>query len=231
VISVHPPSLSDGHRTEIAVWHSRYGVGVGSTHRGGGFNPIEPTTKGGPDYGRFIAGVRTLQDHARAVDAPDAVVTEAADLLEKVSALLSPYDTDEWNSPSGRRVDLPNRGNVLGVPLELNRIADDRVAGTVRFARFHLGRNGAAHGGAIGLLFDSVLGYTAHVLSGERAQRTAFLHIDYRAIVPVEKTLQVTAELTGVVGRKITVRATLFDDDRVLTEAHALFVKLKPGQP
>ena len=40
------------------------------------------------------------------------------------------------------------------------------------------------------------------------------LHIDYRAIVPVEKTLQVTAELTGVVGRKITVRATLFDDDR-----------------
>ena len=56
------------------------------------------------------------------------MVTEAADLLEKVSALLSPYDTDEWNSPSGRRVDLPNRGNVLGVPLELNRIADDRVA-------------------------------------------------------------------------------------------------------
>ena len=204
---------------------------VHATHAGGGFNPPEPTQKGGPDYGRFLETMRTLQDQARAVDAPDAVVTEAADLLEKVSALLSPYDTDGWNSPSGRRVDLPNRGNVLGVPLELNRIADDRVAGTVRFARFHLGRNGAAHGGAIGLLFDSVLGYTAHVLSGERAQRTAFLHIDYRAIVPVEKTLQVTAELTGVVGRKITVRATLFDDDRVLTEAHALFVKLKPGQP
>ena len=105
------------------------------------------------------------------------------------------------------------------------------ASGTVRFARYHLGRNGAAHGGAIGLLFDSVLGYTAHVLSGERAQRTAFLHIDYRAIVPVEKTLQVSAQLTGVEDRKITVRATLCDDDRVLTEAHALFVKLKPGQP
>ncbi len=217
--------------SEIPLWHSRYGVGVGSTHRGGGFNPIEPTTKGGPDYGRFIAGVRALQDHARAVDAPDAVITEAADLLEKASALLAPYDADEWESPSGRRIDLPNRGNVLGVPAELNPTADDRVAGTVRFARYHLGRNGAAHGGAIGLLFDSVLGYTAHVLSGERAQRTAFLHIDYRAIVPVEKTLQVSAQLTGVEDRKITVRATLCDDDRVLTEAHALFVKLKPGQP
>ena len=70
-ISVHPPSPGDGHRTEIAVWHSRYGVVVSSTHRGGGFNPVEPTSKGGPDYGRFIAAVRDLQDHARAVDAPD----------------------------------------------------------------------------------------------------------------------------------------------------------------
>lgn len=218
---------------------------MASTHPGGGFNPIEPTTKGGPDYGRFIAAVRALQDHARAADAPDAVITEAADLLDKASALLAPYDADEWESPSGRRVDLPNRGSVLGVPMELHTAGENRVSGRVRFARFHLGRNGAAHGGAVGLLFDSVLGFTAAVLTGERTQRTAFLHIDYRAIVPIEKTLRVEAELTGVEGRKITVCATLFDDGpgfdddpdgareatRVLTEAHALFVKLKPGQP
>ena len=71
-------------------------------HPGGGFNPPEPTTKGGPDYGRFVDAVRRMQDHARAVDAPDEVITEAANLLEKVSALLSPYDADEWRSPSGR---------------------------------------------------------------------------------------------------------------------------------
>ena len=45
-------------------------------------------TKGGPDYGRFVDAVRTLQDHARAADAPDDVITEAADLIEKVSTLL-----------------------------------------------------------------------------------------------------------------------------------------------
>ena len=56
-------------------------------HPGGGFNPPEPTTKGGPDYGRFIDAVRELQDHARAVDAPDDVITEAADMLSKVSTL------------------------------------------------------------------------------------------------------------------------------------------------
>ncbi|EUA34681.1 putative thioesterase [Mycobacterium xenopi 4042] len=58
-------------------------------HPGGGFNPPEPTTKGGPDYGRFIEAVRTLQDHARAVDAPGEVISEAADLIEKVSELLA----------------------------------------------------------------------------------------------------------------------------------------------
>ena len=87
-------------------------------HPGGGFNPPEPTTKGGPDYGRFVDAVRKLQDHARAVDAPDEVITEAADLLEKVSLLLSPFDADEWESPSGRRMDLPMRGNILSVPIK-----------------------------------------------------------------------------------------------------------------
>ena len=76
-----------------------------------------------------------------------------------------------------------------------------------------------------------MLGFTAAVLTGERTQRTAFLHIDYRAVVPIGKTLTVDAELTGVEGRKITVRATLYDGGNVLTEAHALFVKLNPGQP
>jgi acyl-coenzyme A thioesterase PaaI-like protein len=200
-------------------------------HPGGGFNPPQPTTHGGADYGRFIAAVRNVQDRARAADAPDEVITEAADLLEKASALLAPYDADEWSSPSGRRLDLPNRGNVLGVPMELERTDDGRVSGWVRFPRFYLGRNGAAHGGAIGLLFDSVLGYTTVVLTGKTHQRTAFLHLDYRAIVPVEKTLQVEAELQGEEGRKVFVEARLKDGDTVLTEAHALFVRLKPGQP
>jgi acyl-coenzyme A thioesterase PaaI-like protein len=200
-------------------------------HPGGGFNPPEPTTKGGPDYGRFIDAVRTLQDLTRAADAPDDVITEAAGLVEKVSALLEPYAADEWSSPSGRRMDLPNRGNLLAVPLDLHRTDDGRIAGTAQFRRFHLGRNGAAHGGTVAQLFDGLLGYTAFTLSGSRAQRTAFLHVDYRRIALVEKLLQVEAELDGIEGRKIFVSGRLLDGDAVVAEAHALFVKLKPGQP
>ena len=200
-------------------------------HPGGGFNPPEPTTKGGPDYGRFIDAVRKLQDHARAVDAPAQVITQAADMLAKVSDLLSPFDSDEWHSPSGRRMDLPMRGNILTIPMEAAKTDDGRIAGWARFARFHLGRNNAVHGGSLGMLFDSVLGLTAAVLSGSRRQRTAYLKIDYRHIVPIEKELQFDAGVDRIEGRKIFVSGRLSDGDTVLTEAEALFVRLKPGQP
>lgn len=204
-------------------------------HPGGGFNPPEPTARGGPDYGRFVDAVRRLQDHARAVDAPDEVITEAADQLEKVSALLSPYDTDEWSSPSGRRMDLPVRGNILTIPMKVGREPQeggaDRIRGWARFRRFHLGRNGAVHGGAVGMLFDSVLGLTSSVLTGGPYQRTAYLKIDYRHIVPIEKELQIEAGIDRVEGRKIFVSGRLSDGDTLLTEADALFVRLKPGQP
>jgi acyl-coenzyme A thioesterase PaaI-like protein len=200
-------------------------------HRGGGFNRPEPTTRGGPDYGRFVEAVRTLQDHARAADAPDEVITEAAGLIEDVSKLLAPYYGDEWNSPSGRRMDLPNRGNILQVPFYLAKTDDGRIRGTATFRRYHLGRNGAVHGGALGLLFDSALGYTASRLTKSPYQRTAFLHINYRKIVPIEKELQIDAGIVRIDGRKIFVEGRLLDGDTLLTDAEALFVKLRPGQP
>ncbi|OBK18387.1 PaaI family thioesterase [Mycobacterium asiaticum] len=200
-------------------------------HPGGGFNPPEPTKKGGPDYGRFVDAVRKLQDHARAVDAPDAVITEAANRLEELSALLAPFDADEWQSPSGRRMDLPVRGNILTVPMDAQKTADGRIEGQARFARFHLGRNGAVHGGALGLMFDSILGLTASVLTGSRRQRTAYLKVTYRSIVPIEKELQFSCGIDSVEGRKIFVSGQLTDGDTLLTEADALFVRLKPGQP
>lgn len=200
-------------------------------HPGGGFNPPVPTTQGGPDYGRFVDAVRTLQDNARAADAPDDVITEAADLVEKVTQLLAPYYADEWASPSGRRMDLPNRGNILAIPSDLHKTDDGRIEGTAMFRRFHLGRNGAAHGGAVAQLFDGLLGYTAFTLSGSRAQRTAFLHVDYRKIARVEQELQVDARIDGIEDRKIFVSGRLLDSDDVVAESHALFVKLRPGQP
>ncbi len=81
------------------------------------------------------------------------------------------------------------------------------------------------------MLFDTVLGLTASVLSGTPRQRTAYLKINYRNIVPIEKELQFDAGIDRVDGRKIFVSGRLTDGDTLLAEADALFVKLKPGQP
>jgi acyl-coenzyme A thioesterase PaaI-like protein len=201
------------------------------SHPGGGFNPPVPTNRGGPDYGRFVEAVRELQDHARSADAPDDVITRAADALDDLNRLLAPYDADEWHSPSGRRMDLPNRGNIMQVPVTLVVTEDGRVGGTAQFRRFHLGRNGAVHGGALALLFDSLLGFAAFKLSDSPYQRTAYLHVNYRQIAPVDRAFHVDAVIDRIEGRKIFVSGRLLDGDAVLCEAEALFVRLKPGQP
>jgi acyl-coenzyme A thioesterase PaaI-like protein len=171
-----------------------------------------------------------LQDHTRAADAPDDVITKAADLIEQVSDLLAPFDADEWTTPSGRRMDLPNRGNIMQVPADLTTTGD-LVGGVVHFRRYHLGRNGAVHGGAVAQLWDSVLGFAAFRLTRSFKQRTAYLHVNYRQIVPIEKELRVDARVDRSEGRKIFVAGRLLDGDTVLSDAEALFVKLNPGQP
>jgi len=49
--------------------------------------------------------------------------------------------------------------------------------------------------------------------------------------VPIETKLQVDAGVDHVDGRKMFIAGRVLDDDVVLAEANALFVKLNPGQP
>ena len=87
------------------------------------------------------------------------------------------------------------------------------------------------HGGSIAALFDSVLGYTAAKLTRSPYQRTAFLHVNYRNIVPIEKELLLDAGIERIDGRKIFVDGRITDGETVLADAEALFVRLRPGQP
>ena len=66
-----------------------------AVHAGGGFNPPQPTTQCGPDYGRLVESVRIIGDNARGADAPDHVITQAANLIEQANALLATYLADE----------------------------------------------------------------------------------------------------------------------------------------
>ncbi|MFV8311029.1 PaaI family thioesterase [Mycobacteroides chelonae] len=202
-----------------------------TAHEGGGFNPPDPTLKGGPDYGRFIDALRTLQDRARAALPPDEVITNLANQLEAMNELLDPYEVSEWDSPSGRRTDLPLRGNILLVPMTIDSFDNGVLTGTATFGRYHLGRNGAVHGGCLGLLFDTIIGTGTMLLTDLRKLRTAYLNINYRKVTPIEKELQFDCTLDRVEGRKVYLTSRLLDGEDVLAEADALFVKLNPGQP
>ncbi|NMO03942.1 PaaI family thioesterase [Gordonia sp. TBRC 11910] len=198
----------------------------------GGFRPTfdVSTERGGPNYGKFVGQVREFMDRVRAA-LPSAELTDEllAD-LKSMNAKLVDFETDEWTSPSGTRIDLPARGNITLPPYDIVDAGPDGVDATITFTRFNLGGNGAAHGGFVALLFDD-LGGMAAALNIEGICRTAYLKIDYRSLTPLNSELAVRCWVDRVEGRKVYVRGTLHEGDRLCAEMDALFIKLKPGQP
>ncbi|KXF55784.1 hypothetical protein AXA44_36750 [Rhodococcus sp. SC4] len=147
------------------------------------------------------------------------------DASRKLAALIGALD--EWErpdgvSPAGQRGDLPGRGHPLLMPLVIDEIDDQRVQGRVTFRRFHLGV-GSAHGGTQPLLFDELLGTVAAWHRG--AIRTAYLHVDYRALTPVDVELTVEGSIDRTDGRKLWASGRLFNGSTLLAESSALFVR------
>ncbi|MEV0855541.1 PaaI family thioesterase [Nocardia fluminea] len=210
-------------------------------HHEGGFRPVAEliqarkkrgadNTVGGPHYGELIDQVRALMDRARLVNPSDELAKEAIATLEQLNARLDEAVVDEWSSPSWTRTDLPARGNITLPPYTVVSGDRDGVTAKVTFRTFHLGGNNAAHGGHIALAFDDIIGMTA-ALATTSVTRTASLTLDYRSITPLNRELTVRAWTERIEGRKVYVRATMHDDERLCAEAKGLFIVLNPGQP
>lgn len=196
----------------------------------GGFPEYGPASPG-PGFGRFVAAMRRLQDLAVSADPEDGIWKDAADRAAALVELLGPFEADEGNAPAGRTPDLPGMGSLLLPPWTLTRYAPDGVEMTGYFTRFHVGGNHAVHGGVLPLLFDHMFGMISHA-AGRPISRTAFLHVDYRKITPIDTSLAVRGRVTSAEGRKAFVSAELVDgDDTVLAEGNGLMVRLLPGQP
>lgn len=196
----------------------------------GGFPEYGPASPG-PGFGRFVAAMRRLQDLAVSADPEDGIWDDAADRAAALVELLGPFEADEGKAPAGRTPDLPGMGSLLLPPWTLTRYAPDGVEMTGYFTRFHVGGNHAVHGGVLPLLFDHMFGMISHA-AGRPISRTAFLHVDYRKITPIDTPLAVRGRVTSTEGRKAFVSAELVDgDDTVLAEGNGLMVRLLPGQP
>ena len=199
----------------------------------GGFPRYDIATPG-PGFARFLTAMRRLQDLAVATDPDEDTWETAAERAEELVKLLDPFQAGEGLSPAGRVPTMPGMGSLLLPPWRITEFSPDGVAMTGSFSRFYVGGNSAVHGGVLPLLFDWVCGMVVHA-AGRPISRTAFLHVDYRRVTPIDVTLKVRARVDTAQGRKAFISAELTQDGpgetAVLAEAHALMVRLLPGQP
>lgn len=196
----------------------------------GGF-PVFEAAEPGPGFGRFLAAIRRVQDLAVSANPDAATWDKAADLAEELVTLLDPYEAGEGVGPANRVPDLPGAGSLLAPPWFVEKFEADEVLLTVTFSRFHVGGNYAVHGGVLPMLFDSLLGMVIHA-AGRPISRTAFLHVDYRAVTPIDTPLKARGWIREAQGRKAFVNAELRDGDgKLLAEANGLMIRLLPGQP
>jgi acyl-coenzyme A thioesterase PaaI-like protein len=199
-----------------------------------GIDPFQPRPPlawdGGVEFGSYLEAVREVQDLVGGTNPPAEVLERARRSLEQVAALLRPHRCGERDLLAGRRSDLPGRGHPFLPAVVYTESARDFVRGSVRLTQFHLGGNGAARGGTLPLLFDEVLGHLCNS-AGRAIGRTAYLHVNYRAITPIDVELVIEATVDREEGRKRFITGRLLLGDTVVSDAEGLFVQLLPGQP
>jgi acyl-coenzyme A thioesterase PaaI-like protein len=178
----------------------------------------------------MVDALRKLQDQLTGSNPPEPVAARIADTISALTRELAGYAVDERHQVAGRLVDIPGRGQCMIPPVEITEYSDTHARGYVNFGRFYLGGNGAVHGGAIPLVFDELMGRLANT-GGRAPSRTAYLHVNYRNITPIETRLAIEARFDSEEGRKRVLTGTLRDGDTVCADTEGLFVALRPGQP
>ena len=180
-------------------------------------------------YLGMIDALRVLQDRITGAAPSAELAAEVSRTLTDLAVQLGEYAVDEPGQIADQ-VEVPGRAQALVPVVHLDEQDEQHAAGRVTFGRFYLGRNGAAHGGAIPLVFDDVLGRLA-CAGGRAPSRTAYLHVNYRSITPVGRELQVTARFDREEGRKRFLSGELRDGGTLCADVEGLFVALRPGQP
>ncbi|MGI9126533.1 MAG: PaaI family thioesterase [Mycobacterium sp.] len=180
-------------------------------------------------FGRFVTAMRRAQDLAVSTDVADW--NAAADRVEELIDFLAPAEVDRGVAPAGRVATLPGAGSLLMPPWQIQRFGPDEVVAAVQFSRYHVGGNNAVHGGMVAMMFDVMCGIIIHAI-GRPISRTAFLHVDYRNITPIDVPLTVRGRASKLEGRKTFVNAELTNaEGTLLAESNGLMVQLLPGQP
>lgn len=190
---------------------------------------MRPDPPGSDGFVELVDALHRLQDRVSGSAPPEAISVRTAARLRQLADQLAGFQSPERRQLSGHLNERPGRGQALCPELHIDEFDDDRVLGHVTFGRFYLGNNGAVHGGVLPLVFDEFLGRLA--VSGKRLpSRTAYLHVNYRSITPIDVPLRLEARFDREEGRKRFIVGILHHGD-VLCGCEGLFVQLLPSQP
>lgn len=183
----------------------------------------------GSEYSNMIDTLREFLDNLSSAKLDDDRAAALDHDLRTWTLALRSLSVAENARMFGNVEGAPGRGQVMFPLFEVVDRDPTSVRARVMFGPYFLGFNGAAHGGAIALLFDEILGLTAQA-GTETIARNANLHINFRRITPIERELEVTAKLVSIDGRKRIVRGEIRDGSAICADAEALFVELRLGQ-
>jgi acyl-coenzyme A thioesterase PaaI-like protein len=189
------------------------------------FQVVDPPPRG---FERFVTAMRRAQDLAVSADEVDW--DDAADCVDALIDRLAPHVGPGGIGPAGRVAGLPGAGSIMMPPWRIRSFTPELVEVDVRFSRYHVGGNNAVHGGQVAMMLDVMCGIVIHAVD-RPISRTAFLHVDYRNVTPIDVPLTVRGRAARIEGRKTFVDADLSaPDGTLLAQANGLMVSLLPGQ-
>lgn len=220
-------------RPDNRGWNEQEKVGAMSDKRPPMFPGLRRSRARGlmPDsaYPAMIDTLRDFLNDLASARLDEATIKALDAQLRDWQGRLAPLKASEEERMFGRVNDVPGHGQTMCPVYAIEAQDATSIRAQVTFGDYFLGGNAAAHGGAVSLLFDEVLGISANSGPGGLA-RTAYLHVNYRAITPMNRPLTVTATLYATEGRKRFMRGELKDGDRLCADAEGLFLELLPGQ-
>jgi hypothetical protein len=172
------------------------------------------------EFAALVTALRGVLDSIRLADLPPEESREVTRLLDSAKLRADRHPGTIGTEPTSQRPDLPGRGNAL-VPGFVMCDEPARSRGRGTFSAAHLGR-AAVHGGSITLIFDEVMGRLVE-RDGRRA-RTAYLHVNFRSLVPIDLELDIDTRIDCQEGRKTYASATLHSGDLLLADAGGLWI-------
>lgn len=209
--------------------------------------PLRPDGADGADaalHGRRAAigelgdALRDLVGQASATEVGEDELRRVAAQVREAAALLGRRTRTRGELPAaddllgGFRMYNPaaGGGSALAPPLRIE--ADgSQVVGTCSLSLAYEGPPTYAHGGISAMLLDQLLGYAASAAG--HPGMTVKLDLRYRAPVPLQAPLRLTAEVAEVNGRRVTARgtiATAAEPGTVLVQATGVFIGIRAEQ-